>query len=136
LSIIRDKLLSLLAGKFRIDADQRILWPYSLRGSFSAWFSHHDPSLFRNYIFAGENLIHFRVIQKLFGGEIFKPDDTENRRVFISYDRAEIPDPEILKNGAVMLQNPDSLPSCEIELRLTKRKFHASSQLVTASAAP
>lgn len=131
---VRDELLPMLDDELHIDPAQRTLWSYSLSGSLAAWLSYPDPSLFKNYIFASGNLIDYGIIQKLFGGEIFKPSNTEERKVFISYDRSEVPDPKILDQGAAMLQNPEALPGYRVKFWLTEGESHASSWLVTMPA--
>ncbi len=130
-TFIRDELLSELDRRYRVDTDQRTLWSYSLSGSFAAWLSYHDPSLFRHYIFASANLIQWGIFEKLAGGEIFNAGDSSKRRVFISYDQTEIPDPEILERGRALLTRPDAFPGYDVKFHLTENESHASSYFVS-----
>lgn len=131
---IRDELLPIVDRKYRTNPSQRTLWTYSLSGSFGAWLSYYDPSLFQHYIFASGNLIQFGIIEKLFGGEVFNAGDASTKKVFLSYDQTEIPDPKVLEQGMALFAQPDSFPGYDIKFHLTESETHASSYFVSMPA--
>lgn len=124
---IRDRLLPQLHKRYRIDPAQRALWGYSLSGSFTAWLDYFDPALFAHSIVASGNLIGFGIIPKLFQGQIFNAPGQGVRRVLISYDASEIPDPKIVEDGRKLLARKEVFPGHEIRLLLTQGESHASS---------
>ena len=127
---IKDTLLPRLEGKYRIDPAKRALWGYSLSGSFAAWLNFHDPSLFDHYILASGNLMEFGIMQNLFQGRLFSGAEGSGRKVMISYDVSEIPDPKILEEGQKLLAREGAFPGHTVRLFLTQGETHASSWFV------
>lgn len=132
--LIKDRLLPQLQERYKIDPAQRSLWGYSLSGSFAAWLNYFDPSLFDHYILASGNLIDFGIIQKLFQGQIFGDREYHGRRVLLSYDETEIPDPKIVEDGRKLLANKEMFPGYEMKFLLTNGESHASSWFVSLPA--
>ena len=127
---IKDRLLPELHTRYQIDPMKRALWGYSLSGSFTAWLNYYDPSLFDHYILASGNLMDFGIVQRLFQGQIFSGKTFGDRRVFISYDATEIPDPKIVEDGRKLLSNKEVFSGYEIRLFLTTGESHTSSWFV------
>jgi predicted alpha/beta superfamily hydrolase len=127
---IKNTLLPQLRNRYRIDPDNRALWGYSLSGSFAAWLNFHDPSLFDHYILASGNLMQFGIVQNLFQGRLFSGVEYSGRKVMISYDVSEIPDPKILEDGQKLLAREGAFPGHTLRLFLTQGETHASSWFV------
>lgn len=128
---LKDRLLPELRKRYQIDPAQRTLWGYSLSGSFVAWLNYFDPTLFDHSIVASGNLIDFGILQKLFQGQIFGDRQFRGRKVLLSYDATEIPDPKIVEDGKKLLASKDMFPGYEIRLTLTNGESHASSWFVS-----
>ena len=124
---IRDRLLPELHGRYRIDPKNRALWGYSLSGSFAAWLNYQDPGLFEHTILASGNLIGFGILQRLSQREIFSGTGNGGRKVFISFDRTEVPDPHIIDDGRRLLSSKESFPGYEFQLLVTEGESHGSS---------
>lgn len=128
---IKNGLLPRLRERYRIDPANRALWGYSLSGSFAAWLNYFDPSLFDHYILASGNLIDFGISQKLFQGRIFSGGEYHRRRVVLSYDMTEIPDPKVIEDAPMLLSREDTFPGYDIKFFLTKGESHVSSWFVS-----
>jgi predicted alpha/beta superfamily hydrolase len=131
---LRDRLLPRLQQRYQVDPTRRVLWGYSLSGSFAAWLDYHDPTLFDHHILASANLMEFGILQKLFAGQIFSSRQETPRKVFISYDAREIPDPTLIESGRKLLANGAMFPGHEIRLSITHGESHASSWFVSLPA--
>ena len=131
---LRERLLPRLHHRYQVDPAGRVLWGYSLSGSFAAWLDYHDPTLFDHYILASANLMEFGILQKLFAGQIFSTKKGTLSKVFISYDAREIPDPGIVEQGRKLLANGAMFPGHEFRLSITQGETHASSWFVSLPA--
>jgi uncharacterized protein len=128
---IKDRLLPELHQRYQIHPTERALWGYSLSGSFAAWLNYYDPTLFDHYVLASANLMDSGMLQRLFQRQIFSGTEPGGRRVFISYDTTEIPDPKIVEEGRKLLSSKEAFPGYEIRLFLTQGESHASSWFVS-----
>ena len=124
---IKDRLLPDLNKRYQIDPVNRALWSYSLSGSFAAWLNYFDPSLFDHYILASPNLAQFGLVQKFFEGELFNSAEFHDRKVMLSFDASEIPDPKAVEEGKKAVAREDLFRGHKIKLLVTEGETHTTS---------
>lgn len=92
-NVLKDEIVPAIRSKYRIDQNDETLWGYSLSGTFAIWLNYFDRSAFDNYIIASPNT-SYGILEKMLAGEIFNSDSAIAKKVMMSIDPSETPNPQ------------------------------------------
>jgi hypothetical protein len=75
--------------------------------------------------------MQFGIVQALFQGQLFNAGEGNRRKVVLSFDTTEVPDPQLLEDGKKLLAREGAFPGHTVHLFLTEGETHASSWFVS-----